>query len=107
MPCVVSGVVAVITVFIATKEYWSNNSKSASYLRLLGKNTLPIYLFHYFILYGVEATHLLDWMGRYVGLSIIEIPVLIFASVLIAHACMMFDVLIKKNHYVNSYVFGN
>lgn len=103
----IAGVLIIFLIFTFLKNFWSGDSNIASYICSLGKNTLPIYLFHYFILYFISANHLLDWMVVYVGNSVIEIPVLLTISIPIAHLCMKFDKFIKKINYVNRYVFGN
>ncbi|MDE6453764.1 MAG: acyltransferase [Muribaculaceae bacterium] len=86
-----AGIVTVLGVFYYMRDFWSGESRLSTMLITFGKNTLPIYLFHYFIIFSIAAIDLSEGLQSIVGPVYIEFPVLIAVSVLIAWACVGFD----------------
>ncbi|MDE7411090.1 MAG: acyltransferase [Paramuribaculum sp.] len=102
----IAGITAILITFYITRRYWSSDNIIASNLRILGKNTLPIYLYHMFFLTPLNYG-LLDWLADYEGMFHVEFPVLITLSVIISALCVIADRLLKRLPAVHSFIFGS
>lgn len=100
------GILLVFGVFYYTRNYWDKNNLVSRTLRSFGGKTLPIYLFHYFIIYLIAETGILFILRPYVGQSWIEFPIIFLISIIIAALCVSIDNVIEKVKPLHRIMFG-
>lgn len=102
------GLIAMLSVFTHFRQYLDTTTAAGRYLNRIGRNTLPIYLFHFFLIilipYGFagyeELKMLLEqhWW--------IELPVVMSVSMLIAEICLTINRLIKRSNSFHRLIFN-
>lgn len=92
------GLVAVVSIFVCGKRYLDSTTAIGRYLIRIGRNTLPIYLFHFFLIILVPylMTDFLLYKNALQLYWYIELPCVLFISALIAEICMFVDGIIKR-----------
>lgn len=91
-----SGIIAVYGCFYYSRSFWSNGNMAARAMNFLGRNTLPIYLFHYILLHPLFKCHLLVNLKGIYGTPYLEIPVLLIMSLAAACICTGIDTGMKR-----------
>ncbi len=99
------GIFVVLGVFYHTKSFWSKDNMFSRLLKYLGNNTLPIYLFHYFIIYYIGISGSCLFLAPIIGNSVIEFPVVISVTLIIALLCVGIDSFLKRIGSVHDYIF--
>ena len=74
-------------------------------LGLIGRNTLDIYIYHYFLLQMISLPLLGKWISS-TGNYFIEGVLLILLSLSIAYASIVIGKTIKKSHWLGKVVYG-
>lgn len=104
----VSGLAFVISVFVNFRVFFESDTRVGQYLRRIGRNTLPIYLFHFFIL--LLIIHFVDDVqGVMRSLSpnpFVELLSFTVISVIFAEICLGFESLLKLVPSAHKLVFS-
>jgi len=100
----VVGVFLAFLLFYYTRFFWDGISVFSKSLKVLGKNTLVIYLFHYYIIYYLRKYHLTDSLHPLIG-NLLELPVIFFLSMIVSYICIGIDLLLKKNKSIHHFIF--
>lgn len=100
------GIILTVGVFYCTKAFWSNEHSASRGLQLLGKTTLPIYLFHTFILYVFALSGMQTFIYPYIGITWIEFPVVMLISCIVAFICVIIDKGLSHVKPLYKFLFG-
>ena len=87
---------------IREKEY----SMIENLLGHIGKNSLDVYIFHYFILITINLEDVGVWLHKD-GNLFIEVILVTILAILIAYIAILFGKSIKKSELINDIVYGN
>lgn len=93
----VFGLMTVVSIFVCGKKYFDSTTAAGRYLIRIGRNTLPIYLFHFFMIIMLPVI-VTDFVAYKDQLSLhwyIELPVVLLISAFIAEVCMLIDRVLK------------
>ncbi len=93
----VFGLMAVVSIFVCGKKYFDSTTPAGRYLIRIGRNTLPIYLFHFFLIIAlpVIVTDFETYKDQLTLRWYVELPVVLLISVFIAEICMLVDRMLK------------
>lgn len=104
----ISGLLFMISLFNCIKQSVSSATYIGQYLQRIGRNTLPIYLFHFFILLLIP--HFIDnvgWLLRHLTANpVIELISFTTFSVIIAEITLVVDSLLKMSPFVYKVFFA-
>jgi len=101
-----SGILLCITLFYLCRSFFEKKNLLSESMKFIGKNTLPIYLFHYFVIRALRDFDLTG-IARFIhGNTWIEIPLLVSASLLIVALVLGVDSLLKKEKHVYHFIFS-
>lgn len=90
-----AGVFTFYGLFHHTASFWASGHAAARVLKGLGRNTLPIYLYHYILLYPLLQHKLLLPLQPVYGTAL-EMPVLFGLSLAMAGACVGVDQAMRR-----------
>lgn len=104
----VFGLIAILSIFTCCRDYLDSTTALGRYLNRIGRNTLAIYLFHFFFIILIpylfagyvelkEALEVNWW---------IELPCVLLLSALIAELCLGIDAAIKRNNTFHKLIFN-
>lgn len=96
LPTRLAGIITVYGFFYYSRGFWSGGSRLASLLNFLGRNTLPVYLFHYILLQPLLNHRLLTSLRPLYGKLWAEIPALCICALCLALACCLIDMALKR-----------
>lgn len=104
----VSGLMFIISIFVCIKRYVGQTSVAGRYLQRLGRNTLPVYLFHFFILLLVpyfidDISGLLHRLSSNPAVEFISFTSI---SIVFTEITLAADSLLKKLPTVHKAVFA-
>lgn len=92
------GLMSVLSLFVCMKSVFNTATAAGRYLNRIGRNTLPIYLFHFFLIILIPYC-----FAGYEELKValeqhwwIELPVVMAVSVIVAEICLAADRLLKN-----------
>lgn len=91
-----SGVAGIYILFHQTRGFWGSNGLLLRGLRSLGKQTLPIYLYHYMIIQPICTHRLLGGLKWVYGKPWAELPLIMGIAIGIAAICVVTDRCIKR-----------
>lgn len=95
-------IVAISFVFLVTKD---SNRRVMSALSCMGRHTLDIYLFHFFIISMTSLSSFGCWLAL-TGNMFIELLSGVAYSFMVAYICMMVGRIIHLSGFFNNIVFG-
>ena len=101
-----TGILFSITLFLYLRRFFNGHQAIGRLLKYIGKNTLPIYLFHYFI---IRLLHDLDlpWLvGGIKAGAWAEIPIVTFRSMGIVLTVLGVDALLKIKPRIHKIIFA-
>lgn len=100
--------IAVISLFTIFREFFSTKSMAGRYLIRIGKQTLPIYLFHFFILLLLStfAADLIDPFIRLINNPVVEIAIVGLLSVMVLEVVLWFDSKLSKWTAVHKLIYS-
>lgn len=102
----IAGVFAVITIFVQIHNLIPDN-KAISYLKTIGKLTLPIYLFHYFIIVLLQniprVSESLKFASQY---PIIEFMAFTMLAVIIIRCSLLIDKVLAIKPTIHKMIFN-
>lgn len=99
-----TGLFIVYLIFYTYRDYWASNAKVSRFLSYVGKNTLEIYLLHYFFLFSLSPLRI---FVKYDPHNILLEFVVIFSlSVLIACSCLICKKIINVSPVLSTLMFG-
>lgn len=98
----------VVSFFVILKDYLNPQSVVGRYLVRLGKNTLPIYLFHFFVLLLCAAffSELCITLNDIISNPIIEILVVTILSLIIIEVVMIVDRWISQISFLHKIIYS-
>lgn len=82
------------------------NSVIENLLGYIGKNSLDVYIFHYFILTTINLKEIGTWLHKD-GNFFIEVILVTILAILIAYIAIFFGKSIKRSELINDIVYGN
>ncbi len=91
-----TGVMGIFALFHLTGSFWGGGNIISKGLAFLGKKTLPIYLYHYFMIQPLCTHRLLRWARGIYGEPWLEIPCVMLGALAIALLCLGIDEGIKR-----------
>lgn len=89
-----TGLLAVLSVFTCMKHYFTVNTIVGRYLIRIGQKTLPIYLFHFFLIILIPF-FLRDYKDYLMIGTVLELPVILLWSAVIAEICLSVDKMLQ------------
>lgn len=107
LPTRAAGVLAIYGLFVYTRKYWASGGRVAAFMAFLGRNTLPVYLYHYIALH-ILMEH--GWLtgGKALYGGWMEIPVTALLALSLTLACLGADLALKKGlKPVHALVYGS
>ncbi len=101
-----TGILFSITLFFYLRRFFIGNGAIGRLLKFIGKNTLPIYLFHYFIIRMLKDVQL-PWLvsGIKAG-AWAEIPIVALISLAIVLTVLGVDSLLKIKPRIHKIIFA-
>lgn len=100
------GVILALFIFHYYKEWWNGLNRFVVSVRYIGRHTLPIYLFHYFILHFVANNNLLVPLDFIMNYQFMAIPIMVVCSIMIIQICLWIEDIIKYSPLVHKCVLG-
>lgn len=100
------GIFLFMGIFFQSQQFWNSDNIIARLMKKVGKNTLPIYLYHFFITAYVYLTGVWLYFGDILGKYYIEIPIFIALSLIIAIVCIYADELLGKISILHKFIYG-
>lgn len=102
------GLVAVVSIFVCVRRYLDSTTAIGRYLIRVGRNTLPIYLFHFFLiaLLPYLITDFVSFQKALMKNWYLELPFVLIFSTIIAEICMFVDGIIKRYPRGRNVVFN-
>lgn len=94
-PLGIAGIIMMTGIFSRTGKFWISGKGVSGVLKEMGRNTLPIYLYHYIVLQFVANHHLFSYLRSSYGKAW-ELPVVLILSISVASLCMLFDQTVKR-----------
>lgn len=91
-----SGILTLISVFYCSRNFWDSDRLLSRLMVTIGTATLPVYLLHYFFIHSVGYIPYVASLNEVVGISYLEVPVIMTCSLVIAILCIMIDNLMKR-----------
>ena len=102
-----TGILFSVTLFFYLRKFFTGNSVAVRLLKFIGKNTLPIYLFHYFIIRMMRDLDL-PWLVSGIKLGAwAEIPIVALISFAIVMTVLGFDSLLKIKPRIHKMIFAS
>ena len=104
----ISGLLSVLSLFTCFSGIFNASSSIGKYLIHIGRNTLPIYLFHFFFILTIplfveDYVVFRDSLNKY---WYIEFPLVITLSAIISEICLLADRVIKRIPYCYRCIFN-
>ena len=104
----ISGLMFMVSLFVCLEKYVDHTTLLGRYLQRIGRNTLPIYLFHFFILLLVP--YFIDDISAILNqLSVnpvIELVSFTIISVVFAEITLAVDSLLKLRPFAHKVIFA-
>ena len=100
------GILLCITLFFICRRFFEKKNPVSESLKFIGKNTLPIYLFHYFVIRAMKEFDLSGMISLVKGNSLVEIPLLLAAALLIVATVLGIDSLLRKERHIYRFIFS-
>lgn len=101
-----TGILFSITLFFHIRSLFSGNGAVGQLLKFIGKNTLPIYLFHYFIIRMMKDLDIPALESLIKSSAWIEIPVVLAISLIIVLTVLGVDLLLKIKPRIHRIIFS-
>ena len=101
-----TGILFALTLFFHLRHFFTGNNIMCQLLKFIGKNTLPIYLFHYFIIRVMRDLDLPALTGLIKKGAWIEIPVVTLISAVILFTVLGIDRLLKVKPRIHKIIFS-
>lgn len=91
------GLMTVVSIFMCGKKYFDSTTQVGRYLIRIGRNTLPIYLFHFFLIVTIPfiVTDFLAYRDQLSSHWYVEFPSVLLISAFIAEICLWINRLLK------------
>lgn len=99
------GIICLYSIFFRTKSYWASESLFPRTLKHIGKLTLPIYLFHYFIIELYQKIIETNNISLFTSNPILEIIIVSILAIITISCCLAIDQLIKRIKLVYNIIF--
>lgn len=101
-----TGILFSITLFFYLRRFFTGDKLIARLLKFIGKNTLPIYLFHYFIIRIMKDIPM-PWLADAIKAGAwAEIPITTVISIGIVMAVLGVDMLLKIKPRIHRIIFA-
>ena len=101
-----TGILFSITLFLYLRRFFNGHQAVGRLLKYIGKNTLPIYLFHYFIIRLLRDLDLPWLVGGIKSGAWAEIPIVTFISMGIVLTVLGVDALLKIKPRIHKIIFA-
>lgn len=102
----VLGILLIYGTFHYFRNFFSSKTRVGILLMFIGQKTLPVYLYHYFLLVAVAKVPYIQRLSSIVNVPVIEQAVFFLLSALLALACIYIDRLLRYIPYFHVVVFG-
>lgn len=105
----ISGLAFMVSLFVCLEKYVSGATCLGYYLQRIGRNTLPIYLFHFFILLFSSQYFINDlrWLLGYLSTNpVVELISFTVISMVFAETTLVVDSLLKMVPRVHKVIFA-
>lgn len=105
----ISGLIFMVSLFVCLGRYVSDATRLGRYLQRIGRNTLPIYLFHFFILLLCSEYFINDLrcLFRYLSTNpVVELISFTTISVIFTEITLVVDSLLKMMPRVHKVIFA-
>ncbi len=102
----VTGILFSITLFLYLRKFFCSHTALGRLLKYIGKNTLPIYLFHYFIIRMMRDLDLPGLTGAIRAGAWAEIPIVTLISIGIVLTVLGVDALLKIKPRIHKIIFA-
>lgn len=101
------GLFAMVSLFVILRDCFNSTTIVGRYLIRVGRNTLPIYLFQFFVLIAVlnSGLDINGWMDRILENSVVELFVLTTASLMILEFTLLVDRTLRRSQVVYHLIF--
>lgn len=99
------GIICLYSIFFRTKTYWASESLFPSTLKHIGKLTLPIYLFHYFIIELYKKIFETNNISLLTNNPVLEIIIVSILAIITISCCLVLNLLIKRLKIVYNLIF--
>ncbi|MDE5869479.1 MAG: acyltransferase [Muribaculaceae bacterium] len=102
----ITGIIFSITLFFYLRRFFASNGVIGRMMKFVGKNTLPIYLFHYFIIRIMKD---MDLSGLALAIRTgawVEIPLVVAISCVIVACVLGVDALLKIKPRIHRLIFS-
>lgn len=101
-----TGILFSLTLFLAFRNFFTSSRGAAQLLKFIGKNTLPIYLLHYFIIRMMKDMDL-PWLISLIKTGAwVEIPLVLLLSMAITLTVLGVDRLLKIKPRIHRIIFS-
>ena len=100
------GILFSLTLFFYLRKVFSRSIALCNLLKYIGKNTLPIYLFHYFIIKLLHDVNIPQFDNLIKGSVWFEIPVITLISLMIVLTVLGIDRLLKIKPRLHRIIFS-
>ena len=100
-----SGVYIIYRTFQYNKQYFSNQNRVSRGLSFIGKNTLPVYFLHYFIIEGINITNP-SILHAISGSWLFELTFCLLLSLFVVILSLLLDQFIKGFKPIHILMFG-
>ena len=99
------GLMTVLSIFTYLKHYFTRDTIVGKYLIRLGQKTLPIYLFHFFLIILIPFV-LRDYKDYLQIDTVLELPVILMLSAFVAEICLFVDRMIQRIPLCHKFMFN-
>ena len=101
-----TGILFSVTLFFYLRRFFNGHAAVGRLLKFIGKNTLPIYLFHYFIIRMMHDLQL-PWLESWIKAGAwAEIPIVALISIAIVLTVLGVDSLLKIKPRIHRIIFA-
>lgn len=101
-----TGILFSVTLFFYLRRFFTGHAPIGRLLKFIGKNTLPIYLFHYFIIRMMRDVQL-PWLESWIKAGAwAEIPIVALISIAIVLTVLGVDSLLKIKPRIHKIIFA-
>lgn len=100
--------ICIVSIFAVFQSFLTPSKTLGKYLLRLGKNTLPVYLFHFFVLLllSVYAEQYIPSIKNSLINPFVEIPVVCIISMLITEVVLYFEKFLKKTSLLHKLIYS-
>ncbi len=100
------GIVSMFSIFYYFRETFSSQTRIGRAMSYVGKNTLPIYLLHYFFIDGLSGLHGSVLHQLVQSSWVLEIIIVMSFAIVIAIGCLFIEKTLQAVPIVHSILFG-